>query len=255
MRKRTLLVLVCLAMVCMVAVNGTLAQEIGKTFQNVVGFVTGLFGAPEADAERLQVQLTYQKRSGNQLVPLNETPVLYPAGTVPGFSWDDRVDVQLDGRTYKLWDDTRLFGAMDKFTSVTNTRAEAAYLRVAFAVKKNDAVSRLVHINFNDDTSAFDVSDWTDITIDGQPYAMIVYTYRGALAQGESTPPMLLQVAIDSSATNADFAAIGNDFLQINAMAVQASAFTKKVGEEEVPMTYAEALDAALPLDSFTPFQ
>lgn len=254
MKKRTLLVLVCLAMVCMVAVNGTLAQEIEKTFQNVVGFVSGLFGAPEADTELLEVKLSYQKRSGSALVEMNESPVLYPSTYPADFSWDQLVDVTIGGYTYRLWDDRKLRGAMDKFTSVTNVRTEDAYLRVAFAVKKNAAADRVVHVNFNEDLSAFDITDWRDVTIDGQAYRMKIFTYRKALKAGESTPPMLLQVAIDSSATNEDFTAIGNDFLRVNAMAIQAGAFTTEVNGEKVQMSYQEALDMALPLDTITPF-
>lgn len=244
MKKKAMILAVCLALVGMLAVNGTLAQTVEGIFQTITTAL-GLVDAPERDETQLDVSLVSHYRQGGQLVQGSTSQSLVPMA----HDWETKVATTVGGATYQLWD----AAALDKFTAVKNVGSDGdkdAYFRLAFAVDAN--IHSKLKLNFTDD-ACYAWTDWTDISIGGRPFKMIVATYTKALAPGQVSPPVLLQVAMDKSATNEDYAKISSDFLQIKAMAVDADAL---VNDEQTPRPSAEeTLNATIPLnDGFNPF-
>ena len=243
MKKKAMILAVCLALVGMLAVNGTLAQTVEDIFQTITTAL-GL-EAPERDETKLDVSLVSHYRQGGQLVQGSTSQSLVPMA----HNWDVKVATTVGGAAYQLWD----AAAIDKFTAVANRSPQKdAYFRIAFAVDAN--IYCKLKLNFTDDTCYF-WSDWVDISIGGRPFKMIVATYTQALEHGQVSPPSLLQVAMDKSATNEDYAKISNDFLQIKVVAVDADTLTQEVNGVQVRSGAIDTLDATVPLrEGFNPF-
>ena len=246
MKKKAMILAVCLALVGMLAVNGTLAQTVEGIFQTIT-FALGLVDAPERDETQLDVSLVSHYRQGGQLVQGSTSQSLVPMA----HDWEKKVAINVGGTTYQLWE----AAALDKFTAVKNVGSNGdkdAYFRLAFAVDAN--IHSKLKLNFTDDT-CYAWTDWTDISIGGRMFKMIVATYTEALAPGQVSPPALLQVAMDKSATNEDYAKISSDFLQIKAMAVDADALTTEENGVMVRPGAQYTLDITVPLrEGFNPF-
>lgn len=105
--------------------------------------------------------------------------------------------VDTDWANCKMWDD-QIKNAHDKIVTVKNTGKSDSYVRTWFAFEYGNTP---VQKNINN-------TDWTwsgvieDFTIAGTVYDLYVATYNGVLKPGQTTPPSLLQVALDKKATN-----------------------------------------------------
>lgn len=265
MKKKWIVLAVCLVIFGALAVNPTLASQVGQIFQDVSVHIGELFGKPVEDTQGLlDTRLCYfraDQEKGTLVATEANDPsqLMIPAAYRDDYNWET-VPVQLDGKTYPLLDKSRVTGVVDKFTSVRNAGEETAYFRVAFAVEKTDVVDRLMHFTFSGDTQAFEISPWKDIRINGRDYRMIVYSYKEALEKGQVSPPMLLQAVMQKEATNEDLAQLKSDFLQVKVMSIQADVFTEEQvidGEKvKVQLSAKEALDMAVPVrDDFNPFR
>lgn len=254
-KKGIVIVAVCLLMVGLLSVNGTLANAVNRIFQIING------DQPEQNEKLLQVKLINEAfaADGSGLVALEQLPTISPAYYPDGFDWEkDKHAVIIGGETYALWNDT-LRSPVDKVVSVQNTADSAedardAYFRVAVAVDAN--IFNLLKINFNKADGRFIWADkWMDITVDGRGYKMMIATYTEALQPGEKSPPFMLQVAMDKTATNEDYAKIDSQFMRITAMAVDADALTDKEEQNAQRPGAAETLNAAVPVDeNLNPF-
>jgi len=253
-KKKTMILAVCLLLVGLLAVNGTLAQGIERIFQTLSGT-----NAPVQNETLLQVKLVHQVRNaqGNALVEGSAPQTLVPVGYPSDFHWENsKVTTRVGVAAYELWDASMMDGALDKFTAVknVNTGAEAkhACFRLAFAVDAN--IFDKLKLNFNTTEESFVwEEDWRDIVIGSRPFKMMVATYTETLEPGGVSPPALLQVAMDKSATNEDYARIGSDFLQVKVMAVDADALV--TDEQTLRPCAEETLNATIPLnDGFNPF-
>lgn len=234
---------VCLLLVGLVAVNGTLAQAVEDIFTSIS---TALgFDEPQRNETKLDVALASYYRQGDALVEGEHAQTLVPVDR----DWNEKVTVNLDGATYWLWEQ----GAVDKFTAVKNNSPEKdAYFRIAFAV--DEAIFGKLKLNFST-CQDYTWTEWTEIAIGGKAFRMLVATYTLPLAPGEVSPPTLLQAAMDKSATSEDYARIGSDFLQIKVMAVDADALAEEIDGQLVRKGALETLDATLPLRAgFNPF-
>lgn len=250
--KKAIVLAVCLLLVGLLAVNGTLAQGLSDLFADLSHLFTG--GAPEQDTDgKLDVRLVYQKRNadGTALVVEGTPEQLAPARYGADFTWDDKVTIG----GVMLWNDSKIIGAVDKFTSVSNEGKKSAYIRTAFALDKYAYDNGIIHLNFNQDDENFRYEGWESITIKGRPYMMMVVTCLQELPVNTTTPPMLLQVAMSKDVTNADLSNISADFLLIKTMAIESDVFVEKVDGVEQKMSAEKALDLALPLNNLQPFQ
>ena len=165
-------------------------------------------------------QIEQERDDSNQLVDFEDNQPLYPAVYPDGYDFENPT-VDTEWENAKLWDET-IKNAHDKIVTVENTGKSDSYVRTWFAFENGTAP---VHINLND-------TDWTwsevieDVTIAGTVYDLYVATYNGVLKPGETTPPSLLQVALDKSATNEDVAAYGDTYeILVYSQAVQVEGF------------------------------
>lgn len=254
-RKGIVIVAVCLILVGLLSVNGTLANAVNRIFQIING------DQPEQNEQLLQVRLVNEAFAvdGSGLIVLEQLPIIAPAYYPDGFDWEkDKHAVTIGDETYLLWN-AALRSPVDKVVSVQNAAAFAedardAYFRVAVAVDAN--IFNLLKINFNMADSRFIWEDgWMDITVDGRVYKMMIATYTEALQPGEKSPPFMLQVAMDKTATNEDYANIDSQFIRITAMAVDADALTDKDEQNAQRPGAVETLNAAVPIDeNLNPF-
>ena len=116
--------------------------------------------------------------------------------------------VELPGTGCQMWDSTLLENAHDKIVTVTNTGKSDAYVRTWFAFENGETE---VYYNTNK-------VDWTwsrvmqDIPVAGSSYDMYVATYNKPLRPGETTPPSLLQFALNRYANNAEVNSFGDTY-------------------------------------------
>ncbi|MBE5794985.1 MAG: hypothetical protein E7323_09940 [Clostridiales bacterium] len=250
MRKKAIVVAVCLVLVGFLAVNGTLAQELGNIFKTIVDAVSG--AAPTSNETLLKVELVNQDRYGNTLTNINLSPVY----CADGYNWV-RKQTNVGGQVYPLWDAAEVQGAQDKFVRVQNAAtgvdAKDACFRVAFAVDARIFNNDKLMLNFNDAERNFVWSDWRGITIDGRAYQMIIATYQQFLEPGEFSPPALLQVALSRNVSSADLANLDQNFLRTMVMAVDADTLTPEGGPRPSAI---DTLNTTLPIDeiTFNPF-
>lgn len=161
-----------------------------------------------------------QERSGDQLVEFEDNKPLYPAVYPNDYDFDNPT-VDTPWTNCKMWDD-QVKNAHDKIVTVKNTGKSDSYVRTWFAFEDGNAP---VQRNVND-------TDWTwsgmieNVTIDGSVYDLVVATYNGVLKPGETTPPSLLQVALDKKATNEDVEKYGDTYeILVYSQAVQVEGF------------------------------
>lgn len=251
--KKAIVLAVCLLLVGLLAVNGTLAQGLSDLFADLSHLFTG--GAPQQDTKgELDVRLVYQKRNADGTALVGEgTPEQLAPARYSEFDWEN--DKKNVGNV-QLWDDSKIIGAVDKFTSVSNEGEKSAYIRTAFALDKYAYDNGIIHLNFNYDEENFHYEykekEWKPITIKGREYVMQVVTCKKELIKDYTTPPMLLQVAMSRDVTNADLSNISADFLLIKTMAIESDVF---VDEEGNKLSAEAALNLALPLNNLQPFQ
>ena len=92
--KKAIVLAVCLLLVGLLAVNGTLAQGLSDLFADLSNLFTG--GAPQQDTKgELDVRLVYQKRNadGTALVGEGTPEQLAPARYGADFTWGDKVTI------------------------------------------------------------------------------------------------------------------------------------------------------------------
>ena len=177
---------------------------------------------------------------------------LYPA--VGNIAWAEDYQNWETGGANQLFTDA-LKNVQDKFVFVENTGKSDAYVRTWFAFEAGDLTveeinNGLVHWNRN---TGFWI--WTDFseamtaTIDGTKYYLRVATYKGndtvhvggILPSEETTRPSLLQVFLDSKATNEDIAAFGDEYdILAFSQAVQTDGFA--TAEEALVEAFGEAI-------------
>ncbi|MBE5769439.1 MAG: hypothetical protein E7333_07665 [Clostridiales bacterium] len=241
MKKFVSVLLVCVALVLVLDVNGTLANQAEQLAQNLFRTVQNILNpTPDVDSENFKVDLVFTQQNG---AAIDRGQVLAPSHEISGMP---------TANTEGLWTAT---GVVDRFTCATNNSTATtdgthdAYLRIVVAMKDNN----FVYLNFKN-SDDFDITTIKNYEIDGAKYTLHVFTYTRALKPGETTPPTLMQIAMDKSTTSEQLETLGSDFLRFKVMAIQASAFVDKTKNDQ-QMTYSEALNAAIPLDeNFRPF-
>lgn len=156
------------------------------------------------------------------LVDYVDNKPFYPAVYPDDFDFSAPT-VELAGTGCKLWDPSLIENANDKIVSVTNTGASDCYVRTWFAFENG---STDVHYNWNS-------TDWSwsqimkDVTVLGSVYDMYVATYPLPLKPGETTPPSLLQYALNRNANNVDVNSFGDTHdILVFSQAVQTVGFT-----------------------------
>lgn len=136
---------------------------------------------------------------------------------------------------------------------VVNNGKRGACFRLAFAVQDTSAWEQL-HFTFSEDEN-FIQSNWMAITVGTTPYNMKVFTYKGTLDAGEASPTVSITIAMDKDVTTKQIEEFRSDFLKTQVLAIDSTAFlTAPEGQTAPYLSAPDALDAALPLTNFNPF-
>ena len=168
--------------------------------------------------EKQRIDPVDSNTAETNLEGFDQNKPLYPA--VGDVAWADNNQNWPTGGSNQLFTD-ELKNVQDKFVFVENIGKSDAYVRTWIAFEQGDLtkekLDELLHVNVNSNFwDGFDDSEWTyDVEIDGNTYAVCCGVYKrdagkgtGVLPAGETTRPSLLQVFLDSSATNEDVDAI-----------------------------------------------
>lgn len=153
----------------------------------------------------------------------------------------ERVKVQLS----TTQTDTPLYpGASATLThTVTNTGTQDVYFRLYYALPNIPETNELVKVEFT--ANGFQVSEW----MEKDDLRIAVLTYNNALqANEESAVSVTVTVGFDINMTSEQFARYDANFLQTQVLAIETAAFAEKY------KIAADALNAALPLDTTNPF-
>lgn len=162
-----------------------------------------------------------ERTETGKLVDFVDNQPLLPAVYPDDFNFTAPT-VELPGTSCKLWDPSLIENIRDKIVTVTNTGASDCYIRTWFAFE-NGSIN--VHYNRNN-------TDWEwstvmkDVSISGSLYDIYVATYPEILKPGETTPPSLLQFALNRAATNEDVNSFGDTHeILVFSQAVQTQGF------------------------------
>lgn len=207
--KKALLAALCFVLVSFVLVNGTFALP---DFNEVFQAVAELFenGIPEIGGAGTAVHVA--------LISDDKPQRLFPGGSV-----------------------SRVF-------HVQNRGAGEMYFRLVYAIQYDAESWPSLDVRFTAEEGYIE-HDWQNITIDGTPYKMKVFTYTKALSAATDSPAVSISIAMDTAVTSEQVARYRSDFLQTQVLAIDPTPFTEK------GFTTAEAaLDKALPLNTLNPF-
>ena len=132
--------------------------------------------------------------------------------------------VNVNGTEYKVFTD-ELKNVVDKIVTVENTGKSPAYVRTVIAIEAPDYdPNDLIHINYND--TGVSISEPVKVEVGGVEYVCFAFTYDAALAPGQTSAPSLMQVFLDSKATNEDVAKFGDTWeILVVSQAVQTQGF------------------------------
>ena len=182
---------------------------------------------------------------------------LYPA--VGPIEWAEEYQAWETGGSNQLFTD-ELKNVQDKFVFVENTGKSTAYVRTWFAFEAGDLTVEEINngiVHWNRNTGFWSWTDFSDemtAIIDGTKYYLRVATYTGnksvhvggILPAGETTRPSLLQVFLDSDATNEDIASFGDEYdILVFSQAVQTEGFDS--AEAALDEAFGEAVAANKP--------
>lgn len=229
MKKKGLILGLCLALVSVLAVNGTFALEAEKLFKNLVHTLGEAFGVPTEDESKLRIEIL-----------TSENPLLLPAG-YPGelpADWET-----LNGTV------TQRISAVNKST-VSEDFDGSAYVVLAVAVKQHD----LLHTKLTAENGLTALAP-RKIHIGGETFDMVVFCYDGKLPVNAELPRITLKMLLEKTADNTDMAELGTNCVQVKALAVDTRPFDPAVNQQLTKVyTPFEALDEALGLNTFNPF-
>lgn len=185
MNKKGLVLLLCLALVALVAVNDTLAAKVGNVFRNIYDALGNLIDTPQPTNGTLNVDIVSTTDA-----------VLIPSHYEDPFAWEK-------------------VNPVTKTTYAQNTAEETAFVRICIAVKTDDVLRYQPPVGLG----------YVTATIPQKGYTVYTFDYTGTLEKGAKTPEITMQVALTKETNNDDLARLGNDFIKVQSFAIQASAF------------------------------
>jgi len=272
--NRTLLLSLCIALACAMAIGGTVAflsAEDGDVNVMVVGNVK---------IEQNEYQRVDQKVANSELELFAQGKALLPCVEKEG---DQMAAQEVDGWSIQMCDENVIRNYVDKIVNVKNTSSTAAYVRTIFAFPtkgyspKDTAYAEWLHWNGISDTDTTpdngwiwgkdEATEWPDssdtwnayygLQINGEEYNVYIATNVDPLASGATTAPSLVGIYMDKR-VNSEILEDGtvNYFIEVDgekknlgnmdqleilvlSQAVQAGGFDSAW----------EAFDAAFPID------
>ena len=187
MKKKGLVLLVCLALVAIVGVNDTMANSVQGWFKDLSTWLGGALGKPDVNPQSLDVELVSAANG-----------VLIPSHYADPFDWEK-------------------VNPVTHTTYVQNVADEAAFVRICIAVKEDAVLKYQLPVG----------QGYVTRTISQKGYTVYTFDYADKLASGAKTPDITMQVALTKETDSEDLARIGTDFIKVQSFAIQASAFAK----------------------------
>ena len=204
-----------------------LATAILLTVLIAVGGTIAYFQDEDSDVNVITMgnvyikQIEQERNANGELVDFTQAKPAYPV--VGQIAWDNN-GLNINGTEYKVFS-SDLKNVIDKIVTVKNTGKGDAYVRTVIAIEAPEGdPNDLIHVNVNSD--GLTKTPWAPATIDGVDYVISTFTYNEALKPGKTTPPSLLQVFLDSKATNEDCEPYGDTWeILVVSQAVQTEGF------------------------------
>lgn len=207
--KKVLLMCTAYVLVAALAIGGTVAYL--QSEDSDVNVMT---------LGNVSIEQVEQERDENgDLVDFTQEKPLYPA--TGEIAWNDN-KININGHDYSMFGE-KLKNAQDKIVTVKNTGRSDAYVRTIIALEDPFSTS-LVGVNVGGVGYAQD--NWITVMVGGVQYSVSCFTYDAALEPNEVSLPSLLQVYLNSVATNEDVALLGEtyDILALS-QAIQTNGF------------------------------
>ena len=239
--KKIIAWLLVLTLTAAISIGATLAY-LTDTDEDVNVMTLGEIKIDQLEYERVDDETANEDADVQEF---HDNKPIYPAITGKDFDYtpgDTNVDwtqIGKDGYTSDIWDPTKINNELDKMVFVKNKGDYDAYVRSVFAFEANgytlDQFKDLFHLNLND-------TDWTwewveePVAIPNEDgtvttnYIIAVATYNKALEPGKLTEISLSQIALDSSAGNADIEGFGDTYqILVKTQAIQAQGFENPI--------------------------
>ena len=200
MKKKIFAIMLCIAMLAIAVVGGTLAyftddDSVKNTF--TVGSV--------------EIEQNEYKYDGSAFV---SGGTLLPMGGSP--AWADK-QVTVAGDTFKVFDSENV---MEKVVTVSNTGSSDAYVRTIVALEAGKDANTASSLWYNN-IGVTDNSDGETVLVEDNDlfvqigenyYIIVVYTYADAVAAGYESVPSLTGVALYNNTTQEDAAVFGGEY-------------------------------------------
>lgn len=275
MKKKILALVLCVAMLAIALVGGTLAYFTDND-ADVNTFVVGNVKIKQNEEQREYVideETGRHDYNDAKVVAFENDHPLVPA-VIPGDSYSYDGEITLgNSETYKIWDET-INNELDKFITVTNTGSEEAYIRTIIAFEddtagslttklhtlwcsKNGGYEELTikpdatgeYVGMESDKAIYWLQNadgsWLTLNISGTTYTVAVFTYKDYLEAGETSHPSLMQLWLDPTTTNEWSEAVGDQYQILAAsLAVQADGFN----DPDIADPASKAMDTAFDL-------
>lgn len=217
--KKALLMAACLMLTGVFLVNGTLAADFSKAVSNIFAELTDKLG-----------EIIGTPQQGGNIVDVTLITDDIPQQLFPG-------------------------GTAEQTSVIRNDGQESVFFRLAYAVQYDVETWDDLEINFSFDNEDYLVypskNEWKDISVHGTSYRMKVFTYPQVLAVGAVSPEVKICISMNTAVTSAQISRYRHDFLQVQALAIEAEAFASEYSNT----TAEQALNMALPItETFNPF-
>ena len=173
-------------------------------------------------------QIEQERSPDGVLQPYTQNQTLLPMG---GYDWEE---VNVNGDSISV-----LAGALDKIVTVKNNGNSAAYVRTIVALEAGKSEDEAKSMWYNN-LAVSDNADGTQVIgednnlfvkIGNSWFAIVVYTYRDAIAAGTESVPSLTGVGLYPETTKEDVANLEGDYeVLVVSQAVQASGMGDDAG-------------------------
>ena len=209
--KKSLLIVVSVVLIAALTVGLTVAYFTSETETAVNVMVVGDIEIVQYEQERVDDNAN-QDELQDYTQGKHLWPAFYQGTSIPWAPADEWVSA--NDQAWKVVADNA--AVIDKFVTVENTGADAAYVRTVFAIEIG-TVEDYIHI-VNNGTNIVGEPTWEwDFTagtfeLNGGKYLLAVATYSAPLESGVTTIPSLKQVYLDKVATQEECASLGDTF-------------------------------------------
>ena len=229
--KKVVAMLLAIALTAAVSIGATLAY-LTDTDEDVNVMTLGKVKIDQLEYERVDTETENEDATVQEF---HDNKPLLPSVVEDNFNWttgDSYVNWDQIGSegSDEIWDPANINNEVDKMVFIKNKGDYDAYVRSVIAFEAGnyttlDEFLKMVHLNINTEDYTW---EWVEAptTIGEGKYFVAVATYKDILQPGKLTPPSLLQIALDPSATNEDVASFGDTYqVLVKSQGIQAQGF------------------------------